>query len=102
MTDAPNGYQIYAPRNEDPYEDLCKLAEAVAKTGELLDHDGRLYWLREGKRIMVTLDVLREFIEGHIVTPYLKTPGPLTNQMSKLRIYGSRRPRAGAQTAHRE
>jgi hypothetical protein len=29
MTDAPNGGQIYAPRNEDPYANLCALAHCM-------------------------------------------------------------------------
>jgi hypothetical protein len=59
----------------DPYEDLNSLADAVADSAEIFNHDGCLVWLNAGALIPVSGTVLREIITKHVVTQRLVNHG---------------------------
>jgi hypothetical protein len=62
-------------RGETPQKDLCAVADALANTNEILDHNGRLIQLQNGKLVPITMDVLREIISTHIVSMQLVNRG---------------------------
>jgi len=55
--------------------DLNSLADAVAETGEIFDHNGQLVWLNEGKLIPVSGAILRRIIGRRVVTRRLVNHG---------------------------
>ena len=70
-----NGRQICIWRGRDPYEDLNSLADAIAQTGEVFDHNGQLVWLNAGSLIPVSGAVLRGIIGRRVVTRRLVNHG---------------------------
>jgi len=82
MIDDLNGRRIYARRGpttgfQDADADAQNLADTVAAAaeGKLLLKDGRLLWLKDGRLVEVSLDVLDEFVRTHVVSQKLVDRG---------------------------
>jgi len=70
-----NGRVICNLRGTNAQEDLCLVADAIAQTDEILDHNGRLIQIQNGKLVPITMDVLREIISTRIVSMQLVNRG---------------------------
>jgi hypothetical protein len=77
MNDALNGrrmfeWQAQSPRDYQQWEkDLNGLADAIAATAPIFNHNGGLVWLKDGKLIPVAGAVLNEITREYLVTPRL-------------------------------
>jgi hypothetical protein len=65
-------WHAQGPRDYGQWEkDVNGLADAIAATAPIFNHNGGLVWLKDGKLIPVALVMLNEIIREHIVTPRL-------------------------------
>jgi hypothetical protein len=77
MNDKLNGRRMFewhaqGPRDYGQWEkDVNGLADAIAATAPIFNHNGSLVWLKNEELIPVALVVLNEIIQEYIVTPRL-------------------------------
>jgi hypothetical protein len=74
-----NDRAICTLRGKSPQEDLNLVADAVIAAGGIINFQGRLIWLKDGKLVPVTEGVLHEFISTRVVSMQLINRGTTDN-----------------------